>query len=94
MDQKKRKNNLKIKSDETQNLEKQKENHLVTQTIGNLLLNIPPFIIAIVIGSIFIITGGLALYNSPVEYLRIGITFSCIGGFFIFLISDKRRMEK
>jgi len=73
---------------------KKTENNLETQTTNNLLLKIPPFIISIVIGSIFFLIGGLALYNSLIEHLRIGITFSFIGGFFIFLISDKKRIEK
>lgn len=73
--------------------EQQKE-EMESQSSDNFLYKIPPYILSILFGSIFILFGILMLYNSLIENLKIGITFIGVGGIFIYLISEKKRVRK
>jgi uncharacterized protein YbaR (Trm112 family) len=70
-----------------------KETEQVTETPNNIFFKIPPFITAIFIGIIFIISGLILLYMSLIQNLKIGITLIGIGALCFFLISEKKRLE-
>ena len=60
----------------------------------NILLRVPPFILAFVVGGFFIICGGIFLFLSLIDNLRIGATFLGIGGLCIALITERNRVRK
>lgn len=61
------------------------------EPVNNLLLKIPPYMIAISGGLILIISGSILLYMSMIQNLRLGITLMIIGTFSFFFISEKKR---
>ena len=74
-------------------LKTKKETEQVTETLNNLFFKNPPFITAIFIGIILIISGLILLYMSLIQNLKIGITLIGIGALCFFLISEKKRLE-
>ena len=65
----------------------------VTGILNNLFFKNPPFITAIFIGIILIISGLILLYLSLIQNLKSGITLIGIGSLCFFLISEKKRLE-
>ena len=61
------------------------------EPVTNLLLKIPPYMIALSGGLILIILGSTLLYMSMFQNLRLGITLMIIGTFSFFFISEKKR---
>jgi len=61
------------------------------EPVNNLLLKVPPNMIALSGGLILIISGSTLLYMSMFQNLRLGITLMIIGTFSFFFISEKKR---